>query len=170
MVTFNDIQAQLVSAGTHTKGLGVRHIKQLARVLAPKEQIMSHVKGWHKGSVVILCATDKRMLVLSKYTEKGDYDQVDYRHITETFHKDSGLSATITFYLDNKRFEIKSWRVKKLKEFYAFAQRHIIYVQEQNILSKEIDRLSVASAKTTRFETRSWRNLMRRVGNTSIIN
>ena len=170
MVTFNEVQAQLIDVGAHTKCLTVQHIKQLARELDPNEQIMTCLKGWFEGSVAILCATDKRMLILNKHTNHGNYYQVDYNSINDTVHRDRGLSSTITFYIDKKRLDFRSWRVNKVKDMYTFTQRHIIYIKEQDRLAHEKELLSLKVKKPASYESRSWRALMRRVGNASIIN
>ena len=138
MVSFNEIQAQLMSLDNHFRFIGIAELKQLACALQPGEQIMDCLKGWHEGAVSVLCATDRRLIIVDKKTSKTSVREIPYAGVEQVHHIDRGWSSVIRVYVPGAMFEFVSWHIKRLKHFHLFLKRHINYVKMQAESAQEL--------------------------------
>jgi hypothetical protein len=171
MVSFNDVQAQLIKLNSQFRFIGIGELKQLSYALQPGEQIFDCLKGWHKGTIAVICATDQRMIIVDKRTTKANlqYWDIAYEAIDSLTHADRVWNAQLQVKTDETMYEFVSWHITRLKQLHAFIGRHISYVKERNeaaqaLVNKVHFQTSVRPATTSR----NWAVFARRIGNSSL--
>lgn len=169
MVSFNEVQAQLISLNNHFRFIGIGELKQLACALQPGEQIMDCLKGWHNGQVSVLCATDQRLIIVDKNTTKNRFQVIDYVGIEDITHVDKGWSSLIRVRVPGKVYEFVSWHIKRLKHLHSFMMRHIQYVRDQAEGAQElVDKLRFETNIRPGSTSRNWAIFAKRIGNSSL--
>ena len=169
MVSFNEVQAQLISLNNHFRFIGIAELKQLACALQPGEEIMDCLKGWHNGTVSVLCATDRRMIIVDKNTTKHRIQEIDYASVSEIHHIDRGLSSLLRVVVTDKSYEFISWHMKRLKQLHTFVNRHLEYVKEQAEAAQEhVDKMRFQTKLRPANTSRNWAVFAKRLGTSSL--
>ncbi len=169
MVRLNEVQAQLISLDNHFRFIGISELKQLACALQPGEQIMDCLKGWHDGTIAVMCATDKRLIIVDKNTTKDCCEEIDYVGISEIRHHDRGWSSSIHVYVPGKVYEFISWHIKRLKNLHSFMGRHLAYVKNQAEGAQEfVNKLQFQSTVRPATTSRNWAVFAKRIGAASV--
>ena len=164
MVAFNEIQAQLMGIDKRSRTLNIQEVKQLASVLKTHEQIMACLKGWYKGSVSVLCATDQRVIILDRGSMEKPINIVEYCDVIRLQHSTRGWICGFAVVLKDQKHEFKVWGMKRSKDLHSFMHRHILYLKkiaDESALSTEVPKV----IKHTGYTSKNWRSLMRKMGN-----
>ncbi len=169
MVKFNDVQAQLIGLQGQFSFLGVAEVRQMAHVLEPDEQIMDCVKGWANGAVCILCATDKRVLLVDRTCDAQTVKQINYESVSAIRPTMRGFIAELTVSDRDVHHAFRSWRVKRLRDIHTFIDRHQAYVKDiaeakQEKVRKEKFHTTIRPVSTSR----NWSVFAKRIGATSV--
>ena len=169
MVKLNEVQAQLITLDNHFRFIGMAELKQLACALQPGEQILDCLKGWHKGTIAVMCATDKRLLIVDKNTTKDCCETIEYTVISDIRHQDRGWSSSIRIYVPGKVYEFVSWHIKRLKHLHTFVGRHLTHVKSQAESAQEfVNKLHFQSTVRPANTSRNWAVFAQRIGSTSV--
>ena len=171
MITFNEVQAQLMGINSHFRFLGISEIKQLAVILQPGENIMDCLNGWCNGGVSMLCATDKRMLIVGKSTahRRSHIQEISYETVSNMQHNDHVWSSILCVEAGGSRHEFRSWRIKRLGSLHKFVGRHISYLKEQSEATQQLLRKSYFQSNVRPATTsRNWSVFAKRIGNASV--
>ena len=168
MVTFNEVQAQLMSINKRSRTLNVQEVKQIASILEENEQIMACLKGWHKGSVALLCATDKRVLLLDNGNMQAPLQVIEYHNVVRLQQSTTGWMCNFAVVSKDQKHEFKVWGMKRARDLHQFMHRHILYLQKlslENALLADVPKITAKPAYTGK----SWRALMRKMGNAATL-
>lgn len=169
MVSFNEVQAQLISLNNHFRFIGIAELKQLSIALQPGEQIMDCLKGWHNGTVSVLCATDQRLIFVDKTTTKNSVREISYDLVEKLHHIDRGWSSVLRLYVPGSMFEFVSWHIKRLKHLHLFIDRHVSYMKEQAESAQElVDKIRFQTSIRPAETSRNWAVFAKRIGNSSL--
>jgi hypothetical protein len=169
MIGFNEVQARLMGLNNHFRFIGIAELKQLARALEPGEQIIDCLKGWHRGAVSVLCATEKRLIIVDKNTTKDAVREIDYVTIDEFHHIDKGWSSTLRMKNGAKGHEFVSWHIKRLKQIHTTVTRHIAYVKSRAQAESElVDKVAFETNIRPANTSRNWAVFAQRIGNSSL--
>lgn len=169
MVKLNEVQAQLTGLRSPFRFIGIAELRQLACALQPGEQIMDCLKGWHNGTTAVMCATDKRLIIVDKNTTKDCCEEIDYVGISDIRHQDRGWSSSIHVFVPGKVYEFVSWHIKRLKNLHAFVGRHLTYAKGQAEGAQElVDKLRFQSTVRPATTSRNWAVFAQRIGSTSV--
>ena len=171
MVSFNDVQAQLVGIDCKVKSFTVDDIRHLAKVLRPSEKIMASLRGWYHGSMSVLCATDMRIIILNQGSVATEARTLDYKSINRLRQADRGLSTVLSISITGQRHDFRTWRFHKCNDVHNFVHRHMaqlreLAAKEAHIMEKT--KLPLQSASHPTYMRRSWRSFVKSVGNTSM--
>ncbi len=170
MVSLNEVQAQLMSHESQFRYIGIAELKQLSWALQPGEQIMDCLKGWSGGMTTVLCATDKRLILLDKRTTKTTVQEIDYEFIQKLEHHDRGWSSVLRVHMSGKRYEFMSWHIKRLKTFHGYIERHVQYVKGQAKGAQELVDAIVfeTNVRPKESTSRNWIIFAKRIGTSSL--
>jgi len=169
MVSFNEVQAQLITLNGSFRYIGIAELQQLACALQPGELIMDCLKGWHGGTLSVLCATDRRMVIVDKNTTKSRCQEIHYSSIEEIHHLAKVWTSTILVTTSGDKYEFLSWHVKRLKTLHVFIKRHMEYVKEQSEAAQElVDNVRFQSNIRPARTSRNWAVFAQRIGATSV--
>jgi hypothetical protein len=164
MVTFNRIQAQLVKVDAAFANLGIADVKSLARVLRPNEQIVSCLKGIYNGSQAILCATDKRILLLRSKNQSTQINELSYDSVVSTKRSEKSWSSYIHVSTIDQTYSFKSLRKRQSKALYEFIARHS---QQMRVMAEQSKpNYSIPKKFAHYTHVRS----MRALGDTALVN
>jgi hypothetical protein len=130
MVNFNDIHTQLMRSKSQIKFVGVEEVRKLSRIIEPEEQIMALIKGWHSGALTIMCATDRRIILLpmSRTTE---HHEVSYADITTVARHEKPVGMQLVLETSTMVYVLRTWHKKYLVDMHQFIERHALYIHEQ---------------------------------------
>ena len=171
MVSFNDVQAQLIKLNTQFRFIGIGELKQLSYALQPGEQIFDCLKGWHKGTIAVLCVTDQRLIIVDKHTTKTNlqYWTIAYEAIEHLKHIDRVWSSLLQVKTEDAIFDFASWHISRLKQLHAFMGRHITYVKERSEAAQElVDKVRFQTTIRPTATSRNWAVFAQRLGNSSL--
>lgn len=163
MVSFNNVQAQLVKTNSQSTTINVEDVKSLAHILEDSEQIVTCLKGTLNDRPALLCATDIRLLLVDVKSKSSTIREVAYETINDMTHHEKTWSSYIAIITDDSRYQFRSWRKRQSKDAHAYIVRHISYVK--NTLRPEtVFTLPQKLAHYTRPKSS-----MRVLGNTAIV-
>ena len=130
MVHFNDIHTQLMRSKSQIKFVGVEEVRKLSRIIEPEEQIMALIKGWHSGALTIMCATDKRIILLP-LSRATTHDEVSYTDITTVARHEKPVGMQLVLETNTMVYMLRTWHKKYLVDMHQFIERHALYIHEQ---------------------------------------
>jgi hypothetical protein len=136
MVHFNDIHTQLMRSKSQIKFVGVEEVRKLSRIIEPEEQIMALIKGWHSGSLTIMCATDRRIILLPMSRTTEHYE-VSYTDITTVARHEKPVGMQLVLETNTMVYMLRTWHKKYIVDMHQFIERHALYVHEQQALYEE---------------------------------
>lgn len=164
MVTFNEIQAQLVALDPRFRFMGISEVRKLARLLDPNEQIFECMKGWHKGRATLLCATDKKILYIDVRSVERTLPHIEYSNIKKIYLHQSGMLKSVFIHTNAEVVEFMVLRKKNAKALKVTIERHITYINNALAFSGRLD----TKAAPTRHTYKTWRSLVKKMGSASI--
>ncbi len=130
MVHFNDIHTQLMRSKSQIRYVGVEEVRKLSRIIEPEEQIMALIKGWHSGTLTIMCATDRRILLLPASKEKT-HDELSYSDIHTVSRHEKPVGMQLVIETSTLVYAFRTWHKKFLVDMHQFIERHALYIHEQ---------------------------------------
>lgn len=130
MIRFNEVQSQLETSRSPFRSVGVVEVKNLAKILDQGEQIIACLKGWHNGRMGFLCATDKRIIIMSNTGQRCKVYEVTYNDIVDIYHSEKSVTSYITIAAHSYTHVFRAWRSKNVRTVRAELKRHLIYLHE----------------------------------------
>lgn len=163
MVTFNDVQAQLICLKTKASFLGINEVRKLAFILDPNEKILVCKKGWVNKKSTFLCVTDKKIAFIDVRSRKHVMGVIPFDEVTSVFRSNGRLTQVVRINTQDTFLQFVVWHKRNAKELFAIIDRHIRYLQNTVISTRKAHSPKVAR------DMQSWRTLVKRMGYTSVV-
>lgn len=133
MVRMSIIDDQLKAIGAEFRYWGRAEARELRNVLVEGEQIMHCLNGRYEGGFAMLCATDRRLLLIDKKPLYLTIEDVRYDMIAEVDFSHSLLDATIRICTVNKKVRFTSLRGANLRKLTAYLQDRVMETRHQSM-------------------------------------
>lgn len=134
MVTALEVQRQLKALGVEITFWGRAEMRELQHILIPEEQITHCVMGRYEGGFALLCATDRRLLLIDKKPFYLTLEDLRYDMISEVDFSHRLLDATVNIHTVNKILKFTSMRNGHLRKLTAYLQDRVMTVRQQHLV------------------------------------
>lgn len=131
MTKRSNIKAQLHRIGADLRFWGRSEARELENILFDEETILHALNGRYNGGLGLLCATDRRLLLLDKKPLFLTFEDMQYEMISEVDYTEQTLCARLTLMTPAKALSFKSYRVKKLRNLTQFIQQRVSRSHDQ---------------------------------------
>jgi len=131
MVSMQIIEDQLKAIGADIKFWGKAEKRELQHVLVPGEQIRHCITGRYEGGFALLCATNKRLLLVDKKPFYLTLEDVRYDMISEVDFSHRLLDATVRICTINKVVRFTSFKHDPLRKLMAYVQDRVMDTRQQ---------------------------------------
>lgn len=144
MVSMLDVEKQLKTLGINFRFWGRAELRELPKILLPKEKINSCINGRYEDGFAMLCATDQRLLLVDKKPLFLNLLDLRFDMISEIDYGYRLLNASLRVCTPNKNFVFTSWRQSELRDLAVFIQQRIVEIRthqtdqlatEENVLN-----------------------------------
>jgi hypothetical protein len=134
MVTSQEVQRQLKAINVDFRVWGRAEVRELEQILVHGEQITHCVKGHYEGGYAVLCATDRRLLLIDKKPFYLTLEDVRYDMISEVDFSHRLLDATTRICTVNKTLKFTSMRNGNLRALTAYLQDRVMATRQQPLM------------------------------------
>lgn len=138
MVQASVVDDQLKAIGADFHFWGRAEIKELKHILVEGEQIMHCLNGRYEGGFAVLCATDRRLLLIDKKLMYLTLEDVRYDMISEVDFNHSLLDATVHICTVNKKLRFTSLRSGELRKLTAYLQDRVMETRQHHVQPTQI--------------------------------
>ena len=125
MVSFNEVQAQLVKLDSKLGFIGINEVRKIARSIEPNEIILDCLKGWHKGRSTLLCLTDKKIEWIDVRRANHNSVRINFLDITKIQLKQNGVVKSIHIHTLAGITNFTLWQKQKANRLHALLTDHI---------------------------------------------
>jgi len=133
MVSMQIIEDQLKAIGADIKFWGKAEKRELRNILVENEQILHCINGRYEGGFALLCATNKRLLLVDKKPFYLTVEDVRYDMISEVDFSHRLLDATIRICTVNKVVRFTSYKHDQLRSLTAHVQDKVMDTRQQHV-------------------------------------
>lgn len=127
----NVVEAQLKAINADFRFWGRAEKVELCQILVPGEQVMHCLNGRYEGGFAMLCATDRRLLLVDKKPMYLTLEDVRYDMISEVDFSHRLLDATVRINTVNKVVRFTSIRSTNLRKLTAYLQDKVMEMRQQ---------------------------------------
>jgi hypothetical protein len=138
MVQMQVVDDQLKAIGADFHFWGRAEIKELRSILVQGEQIAHCLNGRYEGGFAVLCATDRRLLLIDKKPFYLSLEDVRYDMISEVDFNHRLLDATVTICTVNKKVKFTSIRGTTLRSLTAYLQDKVMETRHASMQPAQI--------------------------------
>ncbi len=132
------IDEQLKAIGADFRFWGKPEIRELQQILVQGEQIMHCLNGRYEGGFAVLCATDRRLLLIDKKLMYLTLEDVRYDMIAEVDFNHSLLDATVRICTVNKKVRFTTLRSADLRKLTAYLQDRVMETRQHSVQPTQI--------------------------------
>ena len=138
MVHRNVVEAQLKAINADFRLWGRAEKNELCQILVEGERIMHCLNGRYEGGFAMLCATDRRLLLIDKKPMYLTLEDVRYDMISEVDFSHRLLDATVRVCTVNKVVRFTSVRSANLRKLTAYLQDKVMEMRQQQLHPNEV--------------------------------
>ncbi len=126
MVYLRDVEQQLKTLGLKFRHIGRPEVQELAKLLMPAETIIHCMNGLYNGAIALICATNKRILIIDKRPLFLNFDDIHFDVINEVDFASRALDSTVFIRTTNKTHAFKTWKSSQLRDLCSYIQEKVI--------------------------------------------
>lgn len=123
------VKQQLKKVGADAGLLYRAEHRELPHILFDQEQIINVINGTYSGGLAILCATDKRILLVDKKPFYMTMEDVRYDMISDVMFNNRLLNSTLLLGTMHKSITFKSFNQTRIRNFTSFVQQKVMEVR-----------------------------------------
>lgn len=132
MVSMQIVEDQLNAIGADFHLWGRAEKRELQHILVEGERITHCLNGKYEGGFAMLCATDRRLLLIDKKPFYLTVEDVRYDMISEVDFSHRLMNATVTICTVNKKLIFTSYHNAGLRKLTAFLQDKVMETRQQH--------------------------------------
>ena len=133
MVQMQVVEDQLKSIGADFRFWGRAEKNELRNILVEGEQIMHCLNGRYEGGFAMLCATDRRILLVDKKPLYLTVEDVRYDMISEVDFSHRLIDATVRICTVNKILQFTSFKNSELRKLTAYLQDKVMEIRQSQM-------------------------------------
>ena len=133
MVRMQTVDKQLKAIGADFHLWGRAEKQELQQLLVESEVISHCLNGRYGGGLAMLCATDRRILLIDRKTSHLTVEDVRYDMVLEVDFSHRLLDATVTICTVNRTLIFTSFHNKELRELITFLQTQAMGIHQINV-------------------------------------
>lgn len=138
MVQAQVIENQLKAIGADFRFWGHAERRELKSILVEGETIRHCLNGRYEGGFAMLCATDRRLLLIDKKLLYLSLEDVRYDMISEVDFSNRLVDASIRICTVNKTVSFTSFHNGTLRELTAFLQDKVMETRHQQLQPTQV--------------------------------
>ncbi len=138
MVTLQEIEEQLKQIGASFRYWGRAEVLELRHVLVPGEQIKACMNGRWEGGFAMLCATDRRILLIDKKPMYLTIEDVRYDMVSEVDYSYRLLVSTTRICTPNQVLVFMGWNHSKSRTLTNYVQQRVMEVRQQHLFQQNL--------------------------------
>ena len=123
MASLEEVENQLRKIGVRIKSWGRFEMLELCQVLMPDEQIRACLNGHYAGGFAMLCATDRRVLLIDKKPFYLTLEDIRFDMISEVDYSSRLLDATVRIQTPTQTLAFMSWNQPALRKLTTYVQQ-----------------------------------------------
>lgn len=133
MVDAAEVNRQLKRLGVKFQFWCRPEIRELPKILFEDEQLQHVLIGYYEGGFALICATDKRVLLVDKKPFYLTIEDIRYDMISDVQYNHRLINATVRLGTVHKTISFTGYNHVKLRNFTSYIQELVmIYRQQQN--------------------------------------
>jgi hypothetical protein len=127
MVHMSVIEARLSQLELRVSALFKPEIRELQKILIEGEEIISVVPGRYFGGFALLCATDRRLILIDKKVAILTTEIIPYDMISEVDFGARMLDSTVVIFTVNKQHRFTTFKHRhKLRDLTSYIQQRVM--------------------------------------------
>jgi hypothetical protein len=141
-------------------------IRQLPRILWEGEDIESAAQGWYEGGLVLLVATNRRLLLIDHKWLDTKVDDFPYSRVSSVEHDSNVWMGKVTVSMPGGGVTVNRINSKNLEHFCQAVMAHVAPEQQEPAAAAQIGNLQILALMAdkgllsdTEFR-RQWQNLL----------
>lgn len=138
MVDMQVVEDQLKAIKADFHFWGRAEKRELRNILVPGEVIHHCLNGRYEGGFAMLCATDRRLLLVDKKPLYMTLEDVRYDMISEVDFSHHLIDAGMKICTVNKSLMFVSWRNGDLRKLTAFVQDRVMETRHQQLQPTQV--------------------------------
>lgn len=138
MVQMQVVEDQLKAIGADFHFWGNAEKRELKNILVNGEVIKHCLNGRYEGGFAMLCATDRRLLLIDKKPFYLTLEDVRYDMISEVDYSHRLLDASIKICTVNKALSFTSYHNATLRELTAYLQDKVMETRQQHMQPTQV--------------------------------
>ncbi|MDB5183317.1 MAG: hypothetical protein JWO47_1101 [Candidatus Saccharibacteria bacterium] len=138
MVQMQIIEDQLAAIGADFHFWGRAEKRELRNILVEGEIINHCLNGRYEGGFAMLCATDRRLLLIDKKPLYLTLEDIRYDMISEVDFSHRLMDATMKICTVNKTVSFTSFHNTTLRELTAYLQDRVMETRHQSLQPTQV--------------------------------
>ena len=139
MVEASEVSRQLKDLGARFQFWCRPEIKELPKILFDGEQLKHILVGMYEGGFALLCATDKRVLLIDKKPFYLTLEDIRYDMISDVQYNHRLLDATVRLGTVHKTIAFTAYNHLKLRNFTSHIQEQVmLFRQQQGVVQQSV--------------------------------
>jgi len=118
-------------------------MKQIPRLLWDAEEIECAAQGWYKGGIVLLVATNRRLLLIDRKWLDTKVDDYPYGRISSIEHNSGIWTGKIVISMPGFEMVVNRINSDNLREFCQVVMSHITKAQEPSLPPLQLGNLQI---------------------------
>lgn len=127
-IDFNKHHARVIEElklhGASWYGQTMMEARYLPRIIHPDEHLEGVVYGWQEVGIVMLVATDRRILFIDKKPLYARDDEISYASVRGVSHAHKLFVITVTLHTQVDDFVVNTFNAKCVTNFVKSIERH----------------------------------------------
>jgi hypothetical protein len=136
MVSMQVVEQQLKAIGAEFRFWGRAEKRELQHILVEGETIHHCLNGRYEGGFAMLCATDRRLLLIDKKPLYLTLEDVRYDMLSEVDFSHRLVDATVKVCTVNKVVMFTSFRNMELRKLTVYVQNRVMEIRQQGTLQQ----------------------------------
>lgn len=136
MLTLATLEEELKAIGCNFRFWGRSELKELCHVLLDDEKIAHCINGQYEVGFALLCATDRRVLLVDKKPRFLTLKDIRYEMITEMDYNHRLMNATVRLFTPNKELHFTAYNQARLRKMFHFVQQKVVENRQHFMLQQ----------------------------------
>ncbi|HSX44385.1 MAG TPA: PH domain-containing protein [Candidatus Saccharimonadales bacterium] len=149
MVHTDEVNQQLRRIGANFRFWNRPEVRELPKILFESEQLHNVVGGRYEGGFAMLCATDRRVLLIDKKPLYLTLEDMRYDMISDVQFSHRLLDATIRLGAVTKMLTFTGYNPTKLRDLTNFVQQQVMHSRQHQSWSPDAPALQAAGLDST---------------------
>lgn len=131
MVSLDQVEQQLKTAGCNFRFWGRAEIRELQNILTPEETIAHCANGRYEGGFAMLCVTDYRLLLVDRKPMFLSLEDIRFDMIVEIDYSARLVDSSVSIMTPGRTLRFMSWNQGHLRAILNYTQQRVLEMRQQ---------------------------------------